>query len=72
MLPLILGSATLTLMSSTPGLEPIDLFELDIAVVFVILLFVLSLIPDGDLLGFELRVYAATCVPGIVEKLEPL
>ena len=47
-------------MSSTPGLEPIDLFELDIAVVFVILLFVLSLIPDGDLLGFELRVYAAT------------
>ena len=59
-------------MSSTPVLELIDLLELDIAVVFVMVLLELMRMPDGDLLGCELLVYPATCVPGIVEKLEPL
>ena len=73
LLLLIFGKLTLTLSSSTPpGLEFIDLLELDIAVVFVTLLFELRRMPLGDLLGCELLVCAATYVPGMVEKLEPL
>jgi len=45
-------------MSSTPGLELMDLLEFVMAVVFV--LFVLIRMPLGDLLGFELRVLLAT------------